>query len=57
MRGGRLAAPTLRLHLDVIERFRPDGPGWQGRMNAALRKAVGLYATLTVSPDRRTRCA
>ncbi|WP_299106530.1 BrnA antitoxin family protein [uncultured Bradyrhizobium sp.] len=42
MRGGRLAAPTLPLHLDVIERFRPDGPGWQGQTNAALRKAAGL---------------
>ena len=29
---------TLRLDPDVIERFRADGPGWQGRMNAALRK-------------------
>lgn len=33
---------TLRLDPDVIERFRADGPGWQGRMNAALRKAAGL---------------
>lgn len=33
---------TLRLDPDVIERFRADGPGWQGRINEALRKAVGL---------------
>jgi uncharacterized protein (DUF4415 family) len=33
---------TLRLDPDVVERFRADGPGWQGRMNAALRKAAGL---------------
>jgi uncharacterized protein (DUF4415 family) len=33
---------TLRLDPDVLERFKADGPGWQGRMNAALRKAVGL---------------
>ncbi|MBI0475436.1 hypothetical protein D9601_08745 [Sphingomonas sp. MA1305] len=33
---------TLRLDPDVIERFRADGPGWQARMNAALRKAAGL---------------
>ena len=33
---------TLRLDPDVIERFREGGPGWQGRMNEALRKAVGL---------------
>jgi uncharacterized protein (DUF4415 family) len=33
---------TLRLDPDVIARFREGGPGWQGRINAALRKAVGL---------------
>jgi uncharacterized protein (DUF4415 family) len=33
---------TLRLDPDVIERFRAAGPGWQGRINEALRKAVGL---------------
>jgi uncharacterized protein (DUF4415 family) len=33
---------TLRLDRAVVERFRADGPGWQSRMNAALRKAVGL---------------
>lgn len=33
---------TLRLDPDVIARFREDGPGWQGRINAALRKALGL---------------
>jgi uncharacterized protein (DUF4415 family) len=33
---------TLRLDPDVIERFRAEGPGWQGRMNEALRKAAGL---------------
>jgi len=33
---------TLRLDPDVIDRFRSDGPGWQGRMNDALRKAAGL---------------
>ncbi len=33
---------TLRLDPDVIDRFREQGPGWQGRINAALRKAVGI---------------
>ncbi|WBH17457.1 BrnA antitoxin family protein [Sphingomonas radiodurans] len=33
---------TLRLDPDVIEKFREGGPGWQARMNEALRKAVGL---------------
>ena len=33
---------TLRLDGDVIDRFRADGPGWQSRINAALRGAAGL---------------
>jgi len=33
---------SLRLDQDVIDRFRADGPGWQSRMNEALRKAAGL---------------
>lgn len=33
---------TLRLDADVVEKFRKSGKGWQGRMNAALRKAAGL---------------
>ncbi len=28
----------LRLDQDVIDRFRADGPGWQSRINAALRQ-------------------
>ena len=33
---------TLRIDPDVIDKFREGGPGWQGRMNEALRKAVWL---------------
>jgi len=33
---------TLRLDEDVIAKFRETGKGWQGRVNAALRKAVGI---------------
>ena len=33
---------ALRLDPEVIERFKADGPGWQTRMNDALRAAVGL---------------
>ena len=33
---------TLRLDPDVIDAFRSGGPGWQSRINAALRSAVGL---------------
>lgn len=31
---------TLRLDPDVIEGWRASGPGWQRRMNDALRKAL-----------------
>lgn len=32
---------TLRIDQDVLEAFQEDGPGWQDRINAALRKAAG----------------
>ena len=33
---------TLRIDRDVLDFFQQDGPGWQDRINAALRKAAGL---------------
>jgi len=33
---------TLRIDRDVLEHFQAVGPGWQDRVNAALRKAAGL---------------
>ena len=33
---------SLRLDREIIDRFKADGPGWQTRMNRALRKAAGL---------------
>lgn len=35
-------AISLRVDADVLDKFKAEGPGWQGRMNEALRKAVGL---------------
>lgn len=32
---------TLRIDQDVLEFFQEGGPGWQDRINAALRKAAG----------------
>ncbi|MBV8924401.1 MAG: BrnA antitoxin family protein [Bradyrhizobium sp.] len=32
---------TLRIDQDVLEYFRGGGPGWQDRINEALRKAAG----------------
>ena len=33
---------TLRLDPDVLEKFRATGKGWQSRINAELRKALGI---------------
>jgi uncharacterized protein (DUF4415 family) len=41
----KLASPkqpvTLRLDADIVQRFRAGGPGWQSRINAALRQYLG----------------
>jgi|LauGreDrversion4_2_1035121.scaffolds.fasta_scaffold1360567_1 uncharacterized protein (DUF4415 family) len=45
---GRPKAPvtkvstTLRLDPDILTAFRATGPGWQSRINDALRKSLGL---------------
>lgn len=46
-RRGTQRAPTkallsLRVDRDVLQAFRSSGPGWQVRMNEALRRAAGL---------------
>jgi uncharacterized protein (DUF4415 family) len=33
---------SVRIDRDVLEYFQGQGPGWQDRINAALRKAAGL---------------
>jgi len=33
---------SLRIDRDVLEHFQDDGPGWQERINDALRKAADL---------------
>jgi uncharacterized protein (DUF4415 family) len=32
---------SLRIDRDVLEHFQDGGPGWQDRINEALRKIVG----------------
>ena len=45
---GRPKAPapkvstTIRLDPEVIAHFKAEGPGWQSRINEALRQAAGL---------------
>ena len=41
-RGAAKRQVTLRLDGDVVDKFRAGGPGWQSRMNDALRKAAEL---------------
>ena len=38
----RKRAVSLRLDPDVVAHFRRSGPGWQSRINAALRKVAKL---------------
>jgi uncharacterized protein (DUF4415 family) len=35
-------AVSIRLDADVLAHYRATGPGWQSRINDALRKAAGL---------------
>lgn len=39
-RGSNKEQVALRIDKDVLDRFRADGPGWQTRINAALRRAT-----------------
>ena len=32
---------SLRIDRDVLDYFQEDGPGWQDRINDALRKVAG----------------
>jgi uncharacterized protein (DUF4415 family) len=32
---------SLRIDRDVLEHFQESGPGWQDRINEALRRAAG----------------
>jgi len=36
---------SVRLDADVLARLREAGPGWQSRINALLREALGLGAS------------
>lgn len=34
-------ALSIRLSPEVIDHFKATGPGWQGRIDKALKKAIG----------------
>ena len=33
---------SLRIDRDVLDHFQESGPGWQDRINEALRRAAGM---------------
>lgn len=35
---------TIRLSRDVLQRFRAGGPGWQARLDAALREWLETHS-------------
>lgn len=37
--GSSKEAVSIRLDKDVLEKFRATGPGWQSRINEALKRA------------------
>lgn len=39
---GARESVTLRIDAAVLAHFQAEGPGWQDRINAALRRAAGL---------------
>lgn len=41
---GTKAQVTLRLDVDVVDKFRASGDGWQTRINDALKSWVQTHA-------------
>src|ERR1700742_2028727 len=44
---------SVRLDPDVLARLREGGPGWQSRINALLRKALGMEGAVVGHSGRR----
>jgi uncharacterized protein (DUF4415 family) len=45
---------SVRLDTDIIDHFRATGPGWQRRINGALRKAARLRSPAKPARPKRT---
>ncbi len=39
---GTKISTTIRFDAEIVAKFRADGPGWQSRMNEALREWLAL---------------
>jgi uncharacterized protein (DUF4415 family) len=44
---------SLRLDPDIIAHFKKRGPGWQSRINAALRKVAKLPKVATLPKEKK----
>lgn len=42
---------SLRIDREVLEHFQSAGPGWQDRINDALRQAAGITGDEGLTPD------
>jgi uncharacterized protein (DUF4415 family) len=42
---------SLRIDREVLEHFQSAGPGWQDRINDALRHAAGISGDEGLTPD------
>ena len=42
---------SLRIDREVLEHFQSAGPGWQDRINDALRHAAGISGDAGLTPD------
>jgi uncharacterized protein (DUF4415 family) len=43
--GSNKESTTVRFDRDILDAFRADGPGWQTRMNDALRQWLAQHKT------------
>ncbi len=44
---------ALRLDRDVLAAFKAQGPGWQSRMQATLKRAAGRLSKKTATTRKR----
>lgn len=42
-RGSNKQQVAIRLDIDIIERFKADGAGWQSRVNAVLKDWISRH--------------
>jgi len=46
---------SLRIDPDVLAAFKAEGPGWQSRMHATLKRAASRMSRKKVAPARKRK--